>query len=45
MSKEFLESQIERRRKSDDAMFQGAFSDLLSIVGINVLKAAKQTKG
>lgn len=45
MSKEFLESQIERRRKSDDEMFQGAFSDLLSIVGINALKAAKQTKG
>lgn len=45
MNKEFLESQIERRRNSDDAMFQDAFSDLLSIIGINTFKAAKQAKG
>ncbi len=45
MNKDFLESQIEQRRKSDGRIFQGAFSDLLSIIGINTLKASKQATG
>lgn len=42
---DFLESQINKRRKSDEEMFQGAFSDLLSIIGIKTAKAIKQIKG
>ncbi len=45
MNKDFLESQIEQRRKSDERVFQGAFSDLLSIIGVNTFKAAKQATG
>ncbi len=45
METSFLENQIEKRRKSDDEMFQGAFSDLLSIVGINTPKAHHQARG
>ena len=45
MDKTFLETQINRRRQSDELMFQGAFSDLLSIIGINSPKAIKQTTG
>ena len=45
MENEFLESQINRRRRSDEEMFQGAFCDLLSIFGINTLKARKQVTG
>ncbi len=45
MGKDFWESQIKRRRDSDERMFQGAFSDLLSIIGMNTFKAAKQTTG
>lgn len=45
MNKEFIESQINRRRNSDEAMFEGSFSDLLSIIGINTFKASKQTTG
>ena len=44
METNFLESQVQRRR-SDDEMFQGAFSDLLSIVGIDTPKMHKQAKG
>ena len=40
-----LRTTIEKRRKSDDEMFQGAFSDLLSIVGINTPKAHHQARG
>lgn len=45
MNKEFFESQINRRRNSDEIMFEGAFSDLLSIIGINTFKASKQATG
>ncbi len=45
MEKNFLESQINQRRKSDEEMFQGAFSDLLSIIGIKTPKAAKRVRG
>ncbi len=45
METNFLESQVQRRRRSDDEMFQGAFSDLLSIVGIDTPKMHKQAKG
>ena len=41
----FLESQINQRRKSDEKMFQGYFSDLLSIIGIQTHKAAIQARG
>lgn len=41
----YMESQVEKRRKSDEEMFKGAFSDLLSIVGINTPKMNKQAKG
>ncbi len=44
MEMDFLESQINQRRRSDEEMFQGAFSDLLSIIGIKTPKAAKQVK-
>lgn len=42
---DYLESQIERRRKYDDEMYQGAYIDLLSVLGINSDKAVKETKG
>ncbi len=45
METNFLESQIEKRRKSDEDMYCGAFSDLLSIVGINTPKKHRQAKG
>ena len=45
MNKEFWESQIDQRRRSDSVIFQDAFSDLLSIIGINTNKAAKQATG
>ncbi len=45
MNKDFFESQINQRRKSDDYMFQGAFSDLLSIIGMGTPKVSRQAKG
>lgn len=45
MSTEFWESQINQRRNSDNLIFQGAFSDLLSIIGINTAKAKRQATG
>ena len=42
---EYLENQIERRRRSDDEMFKDAFSDLLSIIGVNAAKSRKQVTG
>ena len=45
MRVDFMESQIEERKRSDEEMFQGAFSDLLSVVGIDLPKVSKQAKG
>ena len=45
METNFMETQVERRRRSDEEMFQGAFSDLLSIVGIDTPKMHKQARG
>lgn len=45
MKIDYFESQVNQRRKSDDEMFRDAFSDLLSIIGINTPKAAMQARG
>ena len=45
MKIDYLESQIDQRRRSDDEQFHGAFSDLLSIIGIKTPKAAMQARG
>ena len=42
---EYLENQIEKRRRSDDEMFRDAFSDLLSVIGVNAAKSRKQVTG
>lgn len=44
MKIDYFESQVNQRRKSDDEMFRDAFSDLLSIIGINTPKAAMQAR-
>lgn len=41
---DLLKSQIEKRRVSDEAMFQDAFADLLSVLGIDRHKAVRETK-
>lgn len=45
MKVNYFENQITHRRRNDDEMFRGAFSDLLSIIGINSPKAAQQARG
>ncbi|MBR2578572.1 MAG: NHLP bacteriocin export ABC transporter permease/ATPase subunit [Clostridia bacterium] len=45
MKLDYLESQINQRRRSDNEQFQDAFSDLLSIIGIKTPKAAMQARG
>lgn len=45
MKEEFFESQINQRRHSDEEMFKGAFSDLLSVIGIKTKKTSVKTKG
>ncbi len=45
IDKDFMESQINRRRRSDQDMYQEAFSDLLSIIGLGGQKAIKETRG
>lgn len=45
MKLDYYESQINQRRRSDNEQFEGAFSDLLSIIGINTPKAAMQARG
>lgn len=45
MSLNFLDSQIKRRRLSDQEMFQDAFSDLISVLGIDQEKSVYEAKG
>lgn len=45
MNKELLESQINKRKRNDNDMFQDAFSDLLSIIGISAFKSSKHVTG
>ncbi len=44
MNKSFFESQINKRRRCDDEMYQDAFSDLLSILGIEGKRAIREAK-
>ena len=44
MDYSFFENQINKRRRYDDEMFKDAFSDLLSILGIDGPKAVTQAK-
>ncbi len=40
-----FESQINKRRRYDEEMYQGAFADLLSVLGIKGQKAIREVKG
>ena len=42
---DFFENQINKRRLSDKEMFEDAFSDLLSIIGIETPRSGHQTRG
>lgn len=44
MNNSFFESQINKRRRYDDDMYKNAFSELLSILGIDGPKAAAEAK-
>lgn len=45
MKIDFMYSQIDQRRQSDNKMFQDAFSDLLSVIGINTPKVKEKVRG
>ncbi len=45
MDFDFLESQVEKRRKKDQEMYENAFFDLVSALGIKTPKAENETKG
>lgn len=45
MNSDFFESQVNKRRKRDQEMYQDAFSDLVSVLGINGIKEVRETKG
>ncbi len=42
---DFFENQINRRKISDSEIFEDAFSDLLSIIGIEAPKSSKKARG
>ena len=42
---DFFENQINRRKMSDSEIFEDAFSDLLSIIGIEAPKSNKKARG
>lgn len=45
MEADFFESQVERRRRSDQEMYEDAFSDLVSVLGINTAHAVRRATG
>ncbi len=45
MDVDFLESQVDKRRKMDQQMYENAFSDLVSALGIHTLNKQQETKG
>ena len=45
MDYDFLESQVDKRRRIDNEMYEDAFSDLVSILGINTPKSKKEAHG
>ena len=45
MDFDFLESQVDKRRRMDEEMYEDAFSDLASVLGIRTLKKQHETNG
>lgn len=45
MNEELFESQINQRRRGDQEMFQGAFLDLLSVIGVKAKKDSVRVRG
>ena len=45
MDYDFLESQVDKRRRMDKEMYEDAFSDLVSVLGINTPKSKKEAQG
>lgn len=45
MNLDFFESQVDKRRRSDQEMYEDAFSDLVSVLGIDTPKTVKRTRG
>lgn len=45
MDFDFLESQVDKRRKMDQEMYEDAFSDLVSVLGIGTAKKKAEIKG
>lgn len=45
MKSDLFESQVDKRRRIDDEMYQNAFSDLISVLGIKAKKSVKEVTG
>ena len=45
MNSDFFESQVDKRRRSDQEMYEDAFSDLVSVLGIEAPKVMKKASG